>query len=374
MSKRPPLHELSPSSVLVVLPTWVGDYVMATPALRALRARFPHSRMVLLGDPNLRPLAEGNPWMDEWIDWSAKRDRNPLARSFRKLVGRLRRERFDLAVLLPNSFRAAAMAWLAGARRRVGYDRDGRGWLLTDRIAPTNLRDGRFQPMPLVEHYAELIRPLGCDHPGHDLKLATSPAGDAVVEQRLARLGIAARRPLVVISPGARYGASKLWESRGFAAVGDRLVEKYGAAVVVTCGPGEEGIALSIGVDMEQSGHVLHDPLLSLGELKSLIARADLMLCTDAGPRHIAKAFGKPVVAVFGPTHPEWTSTNYPLERIVRIDVDCGPCQQRVCPLGHHKCMRDLPAQAVLAAAEELLVATRDGASVRTAMPIVGGA
>ncbi|MEK7730292.1 MAG: glycosyltransferase family 9 protein, partial [Planctomycetota bacterium] len=88
---------------------------------------------------------------------------------------------------------------------------------------------------------------------------------------------------------------------------------------------------------------------------KSLIRRSDLLICNDAGPRHLAKAFDVPVVTVFGPTHPDWTSTSYEKERIVRIDVDCGPCQQRVCPLGHHQCMTGVTVDMVFAAATSLL-------------------
>src|SRR4029079_12906135 len=105
------------------------------------------------------------------------------------------------------------------------------------------------------------------------------------------------------------------------------------ATVFITCGPGEEAIAKAISVAMEHAAHAMLDPLLTLGELKSFPRRCDLLICNDAGPRHIAKAFGVPVVTVFGPTHPDWTATKYPDERIVRVDVDCGPCQERVCPL-----------------------------------------
>jgi len=94
---------------------------------------------------------------------------------------------------------------------------------------------------------------------------------------------------------------------------------------------------------------------LTLGELKSLIKRSDLLIGNDAGPRHLAKAFNVPEVTVFGPTHPEWTATDYPKERIVRIDVDCGPCQQRICPLGHLQCMTGVTVDAVFQAATELL-------------------
>ena len=133
------------------------------------------------------------------------------------------------------------------------------------------------------------------------------------------------------------------------------MIAEFGATVFVTCGPGEEPIAKAIAEAMKHRAYLMTDPLLTLGELKSLFRRCDLLIANDAGPRHIAKAFGVPLVTLFGPTHPDWTATNYPRERIVRVDVDCGPCQQRICPLGHHQCMEAVSVDMVVAAARGLL-------------------
>jgi heptosyltransferase-2 len=132
-------------------------------------------------------------------------------------------------------------------------------------------------------------------------------------------------------------------------------MESQRAVVAITCGPGEQPIARRIASAMKHRGFVFDAPLLTLGQLKSLVSRSDLLICNDAGPRHIAKAFGVPVVTIFGPTHPTWTATSYEAERILRIDVACGPCQERVCPLGHLECMIGVTADAVSAAATELL-------------------
>jgi len=421
---------------------------MATPTLRAIRERFAMAKITFLMNPNLRDLVRGGNWMDECIGWPPVGTRNasdgpgPIVDSFeaqdkcrlsivecgdretggdnelaprlrlgfgaetpssyRQLVKALRSRRFDLAVLLPNSFRAALTARLSRAKRRIGYERDGRGFLLTDRIpvknhrcaspairtrsasdGPTSgplvcargsdgapvgpgttavrmgthlpVRPGRFVPMPLVEYYADLAEAVGCERPGDRLELFTTPDCEESVQQRLESLGIADRHPLIVMSPGAKFGASKCWLPERFAAVADHLIESEGATVIVTCGPGEESIGRAIGAAMKQHGFLFDSPLLTLGELKSLVRRSDLIVCNDAGPRHIAKAFDVPVVTVFGPTHPDWTSTSYGDERIVRIDVDCGPCQQRVCPLEHHQCMTGVTVDMVFAAAVALL-------------------
>ncbi len=398
-------------SILVVLPTWVGDFVMATPLLRGLRRHFASARITFLAEANLRELIEGGPWMDEVVEWPERAGRRPWQREFRQLVARLRAERFDAAVLLPNKFRAALIARLAGAKRRIGFNRDGRGWLLTDRIPVRNRAGRRFEPYPLVEYYADLAEGLGMPRCGHDLELVATTACEASLAEKLARSadarypqspGIhagsfeeeadssaehrletgaasahrlqtgatqnhrqdagatqtgatqnhrqdagATPAPRVVICPGARYGAAKCWLPERFAAVADRLVRERDAEVIITCGPGEEHIARTIS-DAMQTPHLIFDePRLTLGELKALVKASQLLLCNDAGPRHFARAFGVPVVTVFGPTHTEWTRTDYPHERIVRIDVDCGPCQKRVCPLGHLKCMTGVTVDVV---------------------------
>jgi heptosyltransferase-2 len=398
-----------PRSILVVLPTWVGDFVMATPALRAIRERFSGAQITFLLEGNLLDLARGGPWMDECVSWPDRGKRTILSREYRALVKNLRRRRFDCAVLLSNSFRSAMVTRLIGAARRVGYDRDGRGWLLTDRIAAPNHRGAKngqvprdlpslattaavhmgtqvpgrpakFHPIPLVEYYAGLVEALGCNRSGDALELFTTPDCETSIMRRLADLGIATanrdihRRlevstlpqplpereggyasPIVALSPGAKFGASKCWAPQRFAEAADRLIQECAATVMVTCGPGEEPIAQAIAGAMKLRAHVLTDPLLTLGELKSLIRRCDLLIANDAGPRHIAKAFGVPVVTVFGPTHPYWTATNYRRERIVRVDIDCGPCQQPICPLGHHQCMEAVSVDMIIAAARELL-------------------
>jgi heptosyltransferase-2 len=384
--------ELSePDSILVILPTWVGDCVMATPALRTLRARFPHSRIAHLIEPNLRDLVRGCPFADEIIEWPPRNRRRPWSRPFWKLVNRIRHQEFNRAVLFPNSFRSALLVALAGVPERVGYHRDARGWLLTRRIPVQNCgpRDksqswtnnaqreiypqiihgddaeamsgiidrsgGRYRPVPLVDYYADLVEALGCPRPDDRLELFTTPEDDVAMTSRLGLRTDSDRPPLIVISPGAKFGMAKCWPTAKFAALADRMIAEFGARVLITCGPGEEPIAHAIRAAMRQPANVLDDPLLTLGQLKSLICHADLLVGNDAGPRHIAKAFQIPVVTIFGPTHPWWTATRYPRERLVRLDVECGPCQQRTCPLGHHHCMTRLEVDSVFTAVRELL-------------------
>lgn len=384
MKRLFPADEKDPNTILIVLPTWVGDFVMATPALRAIRERFASTHITFLLEANLLDLAHGGPWMDECVAWPPKGKRSVFSREYREFVAGLRRRRFDCAILLSNSFRSALLARLIGAKRRVGYDRDGRSWLLTDRIPVTNRRTGpppgrrpslsttvpvrmgthipgrlgQYHPMPLVDYYADLAEAIGCPRPGDKLELFSTPESERALADRLSKHSRTTppnMSPMVVLSPGSKFGASKCWAPERFAEAADRLIEEHEATVLITCGPGEEGIATGISSAMKRPAKLLIDPLLTLDELKALIRRCDLLICNDAGPRHIAKAFDVPLVTVFGPTHPDWTATNYPDERIVRVDVDCGPCQQRICPLGHHRCMEAVSVDMVVAAARQLL-------------------
>lgn len=344
------------------MPTWVGDVVMTTPALRALRQRFADAHIALICRGNAVPVLAGSRLMDEIIPLIRSKKRGPFAQFADTLANAraIRGGKFDVAVLLSNSFRAAATVRWAGVRRRIGYDRDRRGWLLTDRAAVP--RDGgKLRMISAVRYYADLTMSLGCDDPGDRLELATDDNDERIVGDLLTRWGVADHHPLVVINPGASFGPSKLWPPERFAAVADRLVVEKDAAVVITCGPGEQELARRIHESMDQPSRVCDDPMLTLGQLKAIIRRCDLLLNNDTGPRHFAKAFDRSVVTVFGSTHPGWTDTKYANECKIRIDVDCGPCHIKVCPLGHHKCMTGVTMDMVCDAAVKLL----DGAPAR---------
>ena len=341
----------------MALPTWVGDAVMATPTLCALRKRFSKAHITFLVEANAQPVIDSSGWMDEVMCWPPRERGSRRRRGMMKLAVQVRRRGFDWAVLLPNSFRSALLMRMAGVRRRIGYDRDGRSLLLTDRLRVE--REGKKTAVvPMVEYYGRIAEALGCEPPGHRLQLFTEPHSDRFVCARLESLGIADRRPLVVINPGANYGSAKQWPSERFAAVGDRLIEQQRAAVVITCGPGEEELARSVARTMKHQAFVLDEPRGTLSQLKSLIKRCDLLLTNDTGPRHFAKAFNRPVVTIFGSTIQRLTDTDYSLERKPHVEVDCGPCMLRECPLDH-RCMTGVSVETVYADCCELLTETR---------------
>lgn len=350
-------------NLAVFLPNWIGDVVMATPALRALRRHFAGARITAVGRPYVAGVLEGAPWADEFMSLDR---RGPWAHRWPGVAWNLRRRRLDLAVLFPNSFRVALVARLAGAGRRIGFDRYLRGFLLTDRLQYRRDSRGRHLPSPIIADYNRLAQAAGCPWPGYRQELFTTPADEAAADGVCARLGVDAGRELVCLNPGAAFGAAKHWHVESFARLAQDLVDRRGSQVLVLCGPGERDLARSIvrlAARPEAAG--LAEEALSLGLTKALVRRCSLLITTDSGPRHFAAAFDRPVVTLFGPTHIGWTETYFPHAVHLQKKLPCGPCQKRTCPEGHHRCMKELTPAEVFAAAVELL-ARRETAPVVT--------
>jgi heptosyltransferase-2 len=266
----------------------------------------------------------------------------------------LRRERPDLAVLFTNSFRSGLMAYLSGCRRRVGYARDGRSALLTDRLEPLRDSSGRLVPSPVIESYNRLAVQVGCPQPGYQMELTTTFRNERAADAVWRQAGLVACPEVVCLNPGAAFGSAKHWPMDYFVELARLLVDRRGCGVLVLCGPAEKELA---GEIVRQARHPAihslgHHPL-SLGLIKACVRRADLLITTDSGPRHFAAAFNRPVVTLFGPTHIGWTETYYPQAVHLQKKVDCGPCQLRTCPLDH-RCMKLLTPLEVFTAAQDL--------------------
>lgn len=338
--------------LLIVLPTWLGDCVMAMPTVRALRELYPAAHLTVLVGRGLKPIVTPTPWADRVLSAFG----SPMA-----LARRLRRGRFDAAVLLPNSFRWAMIARLAGIPQRIGYARDGRGWLLTDALLPRRAGWG-FVKVPTRDYYLNLARYLGADRPDPAMRLYTRCADDAAADELLARAGYRPNdpRPLVLLNPGARYGDAKMWHPERFAAVADRAVRQWGAVTAVTGAPSERAILDRVIAGAETKPLDLPAWGLNLRLLKSVVRRAAIMFTNDTGPRHVAAAMGTPVVTIFGPTDPKWTEIGFARERQVMLDVECGPCQLKRCPLDH-RCMNGIDAEMVFKRAAALWPTTGQG-------------
>jgi heptosyltransferase-2 len=338
-------------NLAIFLPNWVGDAVMATPALRALRRHFRDARIAGVVRPYVGGVLEGGDWFDEVIltgGWP----RGVLA-----TAAKLRLLRIDLAVLFPNSFRSALVAWLGGCRRRLGYGRYGRSPLLTEPLLAEREPDGRLRVSPVLDAYNRLAERAGCPPPGSDLELFTTAADEAGADAAWQSAGLDRSAEVVCLNPGAAFGSAKHWPVEHFALLARDLAQQRGCGVLVLCGPAERELARQIAAAARHPAvHALGDlgVPLSLGLTKACVRRADLLVTTDSGPRHFAHAFDRPVVTLFGPTHIGWTETYHPRALHLQKQVDCGPCQLRVCPLDH-RCMKSLTPAEVFRAAEALL-------------------
>jgi heptosyltransferase-2 len=184
--------------------------------------------------------------------------------------------------------------------------------------------------------------------------LFTTEEEESIAGEAIEAAGLRTGQPIVVLNPGASFGPAKRWLPERFADVADRLVERRGAAVFVSCGPKEIDTARAIARQMSRPATVLANPVMRLGPSKALIRRASLLITNDTGPRHFANALGTPVVTIFGPTDPQWTATESPTERSLTVNVHCGPCMKRNCPLDH-RCMTRVTSEMVLAQAQALL-------------------
>lgn len=358
---------MSPANkrILVVAPSWVGDAVMATPTLRAVRELYPDAHITWLCRRYVKPVLNGLPWADRIMTYRSGKAASGRGRGLIPLAARLRKGRFGVAILLTNSFKTALLCKMAGVKQVIGYDRDGRGFLLTDKLLP-HKEKGKFIPTPIVRYYLGLAQYLGSRARSIRMELAITAKEAQEAADVLSRCALPSdldhparhgEGPLVMINPGAQYGAAKCWLPENFAAVADRLIAQCGATVLLSGTPRERRIIDSIQRHMTHAAVDLSDKGLSLGALKEIVRRSDLMITNDTGPRHIAAAMEVPVVTVFGPTHPEWTEIEFPQERKVAVSVFCGPCQKKLCPLDH-RCMTLVTPDMVYQAATNLLAAT----------------
>lgn len=346
--------DVEPRRIAVFCPNMIGDTVMATPTLRALRRRFPHAHLAGVIKPSVAPTLAGSPWLDEEIHFDP-RSKKPEHRT-RAVIGLLRAGRFDLGVLLPNSHRSALIAWLAGIKRRVGYGRGGRGLLLTDKLNAPRDRSGKRLPTPAVEYFLDLARLVGCEAESKRLQLFTTAADEQAADRVWRALDLPFDLPVVCLNNGGAYGPAKSWPVEHFAVLARRLAEELRVGVLVVCGPAERSSAEELVARVNHPRVVsLANQPLSIGLSKACIKRSALLVTTDSGPRHFATAFDVPVVTLFGPTHIAWTRTYHTRALHVLHPVPCGPCQRPTCPLGHHRCMRELEPSDVFAAACRLL-------------------
>jgi len=349
----------SRDEILVWLPSPMGDAILCTPALRAIRQHFTSSRISFFAKPIVRQVLSPCSYNDTWLE---QKDKNLLA-----IVTELKRHKFTQAILFKNSFSCALATFLAGIPSRIGYDRDGRGFLLTDKLDPLKLPkptlpkrlrrpDGKFKPVSMLDYYLAIASRLGAKTSDRKLELPIDQRKVRSMQDKLPEVA-KNNKPVVVLVPGGAFGPSKCWPSERFAQTADWLCENYNAMIIASVSPhpSEKQIAGEICASSKHKLINLAERLLSLGELKTLFSIAALVISNDTGPRHIAIALGRKVITLFGPNDPVWTETDCENEIQIIGNVSCAPCARGKCEKSEHLCMKSITVETVCEAAKQLL-------------------
>ena len=334
--------------ILVRTPNWIGDAVMAIPALEALRRARPNDDISLLARPAIADLFAGQPFANRTLAFDFRgRHQGWLGRA--KLTRELRKEKFDAALLLQNAFEAAWISWRAGISERIGYARDARGPLLTNAIRVP--QKGEI-PKHEAYYYLELLRRAGwAEMPREVLRarLTISAEARSAAESTLRRAGVREGSQRCAIAPGASYGAAKCWPPERFAQFADRIVSEWGADVLFFGSPGEKEISDHIRSKMTSNAVSLVGET-SMRDFAALLASCSLFIGNDSGAMHVAAAVGIPAIGIFGPTDPEGTAPLTDQFTLVRQPVSCSPCFLRRCPVDH-RCMTRISVDSVFEAA-----------------------
>jgi lipopolysaccharide heptosyltransferase II len=344
----------------------IGDVAFTTPAIHALRQRFPDAHISYIVEPAAAPIVAGNRHLNQVIV-------APRARGLRGLLGdlalgrRLRAERYDLAIDFHGGPRASLLTWMSGAPDRIGYTIAGRSWMYTRRIA----RPRQLRPRHSVENQWDLLAPLGVappDRSAFPMEMPIDPAIAAGVADRLTRAGVGSADRLIVIhvsagNPFRRWPATSFVElATALAAVDPRR------RVLITSGPSERDAAGRVIAEAHarlgaRAAQVLSCGEFSLAELRALLDRAALYVGGDSGPLHVAATTGVPIVGLYGPTLPArsapWRAPSWVTESVDAGILPCRPCDQRVCQPGDFRCLTSIQPAQVAEAAERALGSAR---------------
>ena len=334
--------------ILIRSVNWIGDAVMTTPALSVIREHFPFAEITVLANQMVSQLFLHHPGIDTIITFDRQGKHHGVAGRLR-LATELRKQQFDLAIILPNSFDSALVPWLAGIPARIGTCSDGRTMLLSGRYNAAKDATTCHE----VEYYLNLMEYFGITGKLTPLHLSVTSTEESAASALLTKHGIKANDFVLGINPGASYGSAKRWYPDRFAQVARRLADQWSAKVVIFGGPGET--AISADIDHRLEGTALNlAGKTTVRELMALIKRCNFFITNDSGPMHIAAAFDVPLVAIFGSTDHTGTSPYNSRSVVVRDNtVECAPCKLRECPTDH-RCMTAISEESVISAALEL--------------------
>ncbi len=345
------LKNFQPKNIIVRMPNWVGDLVMATPILSDLRRAYPDAYITAMARSPVCELLQEDPEINELFCFSKG---NTFGRRVgkRNVIEKLRRGKYDLGILLPHSFSAAWWFWQAKVRYRIGYAGNGRSLLLTHSLPLPET----IEKQHLVVTYKMLLAPLGVPISDSPPRLYLSEKEIFQARELLRQHGVSDSSRLVGINPGATYGSAKCWLPERFREVTERLLQDPELFIIYFGDQANASLVKEICQGLPP--RILNlAGLTSLRELAALISICDVLLTNDSGPMHIADALQTPVVALFGSTS-EVVTGPYRNGVVIHKHVDCSPCYQRKCPIDF-RCMKKIEADEVTEHIMRLLQTTK---------------
>jgi heptosyltransferase-1 len=353
--------------ILLIRLRLVGDVVFTTPAVRAIRRRFPHAHITYLVEESAAPVVRGSLLLDDVIVAAHARGWRRLVDDARLAAG-LRRRRFDLVVDFHGGPRSSWLTWATGAPRRIGYSVTGRAWMYSERI----FRPRELRPRHSVENQWDLLAALEIPPPDRErdpVEMPDDAHASARVDEALAAAGVGPDDRVFVLHVSAG-NPFRRWPASSFAETAARLARADGRhRVIFTSGPSESEAARAVAratrerLAPEMADRVVLCDEFDLSELRALIHRAVLYIGGDSGPLHIAATTRTPIVALYGPTlaarSEPWRPAALVSETVEVGPLPCRPCDQRHCAPGDFRCLTALTPDAVVAAAQRALARAR---------------
>lgn len=331
--------------ILVRSPNWIGDAVMSLPALMGIKSAFPDGEISILAKPWVAEIFQGFSPLNRVILYESPGKHQGFTGKLR-LAQKLKEENFDLALLFPNSFESALIAYLARIPKRAGYDTDGRGLLLTHPVPSAEKKKGHQ-----IDYYLKLINYLGFPTPTRIPRLKISVEQASWVHKKLKSLGMD-KEPLVGLTPGSSFGPAKQWPWEKFAKLSEMINKRLGAQVVILGSHSDQHIAQKILQGRQKMGYDFTGQT-TLAEAMALMADCQLVVTNDSGLMHVAAAVGVPLVAIFGSTDPDHTGPIGEHCRVIRKALPCSPCFKKKCPK-NLDCLQAISVEEVYEEVEKL--------------------
>ncbi|MDD2679415.1 MAG: lipopolysaccharide heptosyltransferase II [Candidatus Omnitrophica bacterium] len=336
--------------ILIVRTDRIGDVLLSTPVIKALRDKYPHAYIAMMVSPYARDIVEGNPYLDKVIIYDKDKLHKSWLSSLRFARG-LKKKKFDLALILHPSNRAHLVSFLAGIPRRAGYDRK-LGFLLTDRIRHTKQKGEKHE----LEYNLDLLRYLGIEPQDKNLYMPIKAEAEKWVKELFRQEGVHEADRLLAIHPAASC-PSKIWPAERFATAADNLAQKYGFKILIVAGPKDLKLAEALVKNMRSSAINLAGKT-SVAQLASLLKRCTLFISNDSGPVHIASSLGTPVISIFGRKQAGLGPRRWgPLglkDKILHKDAGCIECLAHNCQK-QFACLKALSVADVVSAADAIL-------------------